>query len=88
MQEDHPPEATDDSAPAAGTSHSSEEPAGSRMHARTWVLAANYRDPADYDVPELPTWYVSRPDEGGIALAADPSCEPFIAAADPMRVRR
>jgi len=58
------------------------------MRARTWTLAANYRAPADYDVPTLPDWTVIRSDDGGLVLA-DPDDETAcIRADDPVRVRR
>jgi hypothetical protein len=58
------------------------------MHARQWVVASCYREPADYGIPALPRWSVRRTDEGGLALAASDAAEPFVSAADPVRVRR
>jgi hypothetical protein len=58
------------------------------MRAREWAVAATYGDPTDYDVPALPTWRVERGECGGIAFAATDRDEPFIAAANPIRVRR
>ncbi|USZ70570.1 hypothetical protein [Natronosalvus halobius] len=58
-----------------------------RMLARTWVLAARFGDPADYDVPTVPAWTVLEPESGGIAFAAD-GAEPFIHAERPATVRR
>lgn len=60
----------------------------SGMLARTWVIAARYNDPADYGIPTLPTWTVSRMDDGGIALAANPDADPFIRAEQPVAIRR
>ena len=57
------------------------------MRAREWTVAATYGDPADYDVPALPTWRVDRDEAGGIAFAATEKDEPFIAAERPFRVR-
>jgi len=58
------------------------------MRARTWTIAANYRDPADYDVPPLPDWTVIRSDDGGLVVA-DPDDETAcIRADDPVTVRR
>jgi hypothetical protein len=88
MQDDRRSEPPEDPAAGDAPAHSTGEHADSRMRARTWVVAANYRDPADYDVPELPSWYVSRPEDGGVALATDPASEPFVAAENPVRVRR
>ncbi|MFC7239841.1 hypothetical protein ACFQS4_16885 [Saliphagus sp. GCM10025317] len=58
-----------------------------RMLARTWVLAARFGDPVDYDVPTVPAWTVLEPESGGIAFAAD-GAEPFIRAERPAIVRR
>jgi hypothetical protein len=57
------------------------------MRAREWTIAATYREPEQYGVPDLPVWRVHRDDCGGIAFA-DGDGEPFIAAANPIRVRR
>jgi hypothetical protein len=56
------------------------------VRAREWAIAGASRDPADYDVPELPDWGVRRPACGGIAFVADG--EPFIVAEQPTTVRR
>ncbi|MDF9744387.1 hypothetical protein [Natrinema salsiterrestre] len=58
------------------------------MLARTWVIAAQYNDPADYGIPTLPPWTVTRTDRGGIALAANADSDPFVRAEQPMTVRR
>ncbi|WP_435072910.1 hypothetical protein [Halorubrum sp. HHNYT27] len=58
------------------------------MRAREWSVAATYGDPTDYDVPALPAWRVERGDAGDLAFAAADGDEPFIAAANPVRVRR
>jgi len=60
----------------------------SQMHARSWVIAYQYGDPADYGMPALPGWSVRRTCKGGIALAKDDASEPFIRANAPMKVRR
>ena len=57
------------------------------MRAREWALVDLASDPAEYGIPPLPDWHVSRDEHGGIAFAADDS-EPFIAAESPVRVRR
>ncbi len=57
------------------------------MLARTWVLAARFGEPTDYDVPTVPAWTVLEPQSGGIAFAAD-GAEPFIRAERPATVRR
>jgi len=58
------------------------------MPARTWAIVARYDDPADHDIPALPTWDVSRTDCGGVTLAATPDADPFVRAEQPMAVRR
>jgi hypothetical protein len=56
------------------------------VRAREWTIAGCYREPSDYDIPELPRWRVCRTESGGVAFAADG--DPFIAAEQPMKVRR
>lgn len=56
------------------------------MRAREWVIAGNFRTPADYGIPELPAWRICRTECDGLALAA-PDTDPFIAAEQPMKVR-
>lgn len=58
------------------------------MRARTWVIAAQYNDPEDYDIPTHSVWAVSRTDGRGIALAANADANPFIRAEQPMKARR
>lgn len=69
-------------------SPSARTPTASRMHARSWLIAYQYGDPADYGMPALPEWSVRRPCVGGIALAENDASEPFIRADAPMKVRR
>lgn len=57
------------------------------MRAREWAIAGAFREPADYDIPDVPSWRVSRDDCGGLAFA-DGDREPFIVADRPVRVRR
>jgi len=57
------------------------------MRAREWAIAWRFREPADYEIPDLPTWRVCPDECGGLALA-DGDGEPFIAAERPMEVRR
>jgi hypothetical protein len=59
-----------------------------RMRARFWTIAASFNDPADYGIPPLPEWTVYRESGGGMALGAEESDGVFIAADDPVRVRR
>jgi hypothetical protein len=56
------------------------------MRARRWCLAANYHEPSDYGLPKLPTWTVYRDADGTLALGE--SGERFLAAGNPVRVRR
>ncbi|QLK25967.1 hypothetical protein HYG81_18115 [Natrinema zhouii] len=57
------------------------------MRAREWAIAGAFREPSDYDIPDLPSWRVRRSECGGLAFA-DGDGEPFIAADRPMTVRR
>lgn len=57
------------------------------MRAREWAIAGAFREPADYDIPDLPSWRVQRTERGGL-LFADSDGKPFIAAENPMRVKR
>ncbi|SDK17585.1 hypothetical protein [Natronorubrum texcoconense] len=57
------------------------------MRAREWAIAGSFRVPADYDIPDLPSWRVRRNKCGGLAFA-DGDEEPFIAADRPVTVRR
>jgi hypothetical protein len=77
-------EATDvDHSARASTTRST-----SCMHVRSWLIAYQYGNPADYGMPALPEWSVRRTDASGIALAEDDVSEPFIRAETPMKVRR
>lgn len=58
------------------------------MHARTWSIAYNYATPADYGIPELPSWTVLRTESNGLTFAATDDDEPFISARQPVAVRR
>jgi hypothetical protein len=61
------------------------EPTGGRMRARRWVIAARFKQPADYGIPALPEW-TPRCGDGRLAFAAAGSA--FISAAEPVPVRR
>jgi len=56
------------------------------MRAREWAVA-RFREPIDYEIPDLPTWRICHDERGGLALA-DGDREPFIAAERPVEVRR
>jgi hypothetical protein len=58
------------------------------MRARTWTVAAGFHEPADYDIPSLPEWTVYKEAGGGMALGAADGDGVFIAAEEPMDVRR
>lgn len=55
------------------------------MEARRWAVTANYRDPANYGVPELPDWTV-RSEDGALAYAVDG--EAFVRTAGRVCARR
>ncbi|WP_202614514.1 hypothetical protein [Halostella litorea] len=57
------------------------------MLAREWAIAGSYGAPAEYGIPELPEWRVTRLRCGGLVLAGDDG-EPFISAERPVAVRR
>ena len=57
------------------------------MRAREWDIAGQYREPEDYSIPELPAWQTCQLDCGSIAFAEGDG-NPFIAAEEPMKVRR
>lgn len=89
MQDDEPRSGEQDTAsPSAQPTPSQTESRTSCMRARTWVIAAHYKDPEDYGIPPLPAWSVSRTGSRGIALAANANADPFIRADQPMKVRR
>jgi hypothetical protein len=58
------------------------------VRAREWAIVDAVCEPAEYGIPELPTWRISRDDDGGLAFVAEGDDEPFIAAESPVRVRR
>lgn len=59
------------------------------MLARTWTIAANFREPADYGIPTAPTFCAEhRSDETLVLFASSDAAEPFITAEGPMTVRR
>lgn len=86
-------ESTDDGAvDDAGVSKAKEataaagEPEGIR--ARAWRIAADLGTPADYGIPPLPEWTVYKEAGGGMALGAEDGDGVFVAADDPVDVRR
>jgi hypothetical protein len=61
---------------------------GGRMRARTWTIAAQFYDPADYGIPDLPEWVEGRDAEGRLVLADSETGEAFMRAENPTKVRR
>lgn len=72
-----------ESGPEAASERSAE---GGAMRARRWCIAATFREPSDYDVPELPDWTVYRDEDGTLAFGE--GGERFLSAGSPVRVRR
>jgi hypothetical protein len=58
------------------------------MRAREWLIASRYRCPAEYGIPPLPVWTQYRDEAGRLTLCASEDDEPFISAANPVKVRR
>jgi hypothetical protein len=57
------------------------------MRAREWAVAGAFGDPSEYGFPDPPTVQVCRLDCGGVAFSAGDD-DPFIAAEQPMKIRR
>jgi len=57
------------------------------MRAREWAIAGAFGDPSEYGIPDPPAVEVCPLDCGGIALSAGGG-EPFIAAEQPIKIRR
>ena len=81
--------------PGSGTPSAEPEPSAvessadmGAMRARTWTIAVRSRDPADYGIPPVPEWAVFRMQNGGLALSVLDEEEAYIAADDPVAVRR
>lgn len=49
---------------------------GGRMLARRWTIAANYREPADFGIPEPPTFETSHTTCGRVAFYPETGTEP------------
>lgn len=58
------------------------------MRARRWAIAAQYRDPSDYDVPVIPELVVGYDGANRLVFADPDTGEAFIRAANPTKVRR
>ena len=63
----------------------SNDPELAAMLARTWVIAANFRTPADYDIPAAPTFEAERGDDGELILFGSEGR--VLTAEDSQRVR-
>lgn len=87
-EEGSPSQSGDEPVGERNPSQLPDETVNSRMRARRWVIAYRFSVPADYDIPELPSWTVSRTDSNGLSFARDHETEPFISAEQPVRVRR
>lgn len=57
------------------------------MRAREWAVAAAFREPSEYGIPDPPAVYACRTDCGGLSLSAGDE-EPFIMAEQPVKIRR
>jgi hypothetical protein len=60
----------------------------SDMLARTWMLAARFREPSDYGIPEAPVFPAERCDSGALRLHDPDSGQLVMVAGAPMQVRR
>jgi len=58
------------------------------MLARRWAIAAQYREPADYDIPALPNWVTGRDSQDRLCFCDEDAQTPFIVAENPVTVRR
>ncbi|MCY4729708.1 hypothetical protein KY092_03930 [Natronomonas gomsonensis] len=70
-----------------GSGDSTPDGAG-RMLARTWVIAANYRSPADYDIPTAPMFRGERRADGTLVLYGPDGDEKLLSASESATVRR
>ncbi len=67
---------------------------GGRMLARRWTIAANYREPADFGIPETPTFEPCHTTCGRVAFYPETrtepntTTEPVLVADSVSRVRR
>lgn len=61
---------------------------GGWMRARTWTIAANYRSPADYDIPTAPTFTAERRADGTLVLLSGEEGGLVLTAGRPSTVRR
>ncbi len=59
-----------------------------QMLARTWVIAANFRTPADYGIPTAPSLPAERRANGALTLLHPDDSTPLLTIEAPMSVRR
>jgi len=60
----------------------------SAMLAREWTIAARFREPSDYDIPEAPVFPAVECDSGALLLTDPETDAVAMVAGAPMRVRR
>ncbi|WP_408960417.1 hypothetical protein [Natrinema sp. 74] len=65
----------------------SDDQAGT-MIARTWVIAANVRTPADYGVPTAPSFPAKRRTDGTLVLVDPDDSRPVMTVRETVSVRR
>ncbi|MFC6765246.1 hypothetical protein [Natrinema soli] len=58
------------------------------MLARTWVIAANFRTPADYGVPTAPSFPAERRADGSLVLIDPDDSTPVMTVGKTVSVRR
>ena len=56
--------------------------------ARTWVIAANFRTPADYGIPAAPSFAAERRADGTLVLVEPDDSTPVMTVENPIPVRR
>lgn len=58
------------------------------MLARTWTIAANFRTPADYDIPTVPIVPAERSADGTLIVRSPDDSTPVMTVENPVLVRR
>ncbi|TMT81673.1 hypothetical protein E2L06_17245 [Haloterrigena sp. H1] len=66
---------------------SSDEKEG-QMLARTWVIAANFRTPADYGIPTAPSLPAERRADGTLTFVDPDDLTPLLTVETPVSIRR
>jgi hypothetical protein len=62
--------------------------AGSAMRARIWTIAATFREPGDYGIPEALRFACERRADGSLVFFGPDGCTPDLVAEHTQRVRR